>query len=176
MRSIAIFLAAFLSAGNARALTPSSVFLQAGDGEEQTSAYVLGTTWDLPWHRANSFGAVSAYTEASFGRWATGSAPGGSAWVTQIGITPIVRLTPSWSASWFGELGVGANVLAPIYRSGDKRFSTQFNFGDHVAVGKRFGPDNKYELALRFQHFSNAGIREPNPGENFAQLRYTIRI
>ena len=28
-----------------------------------------------------------------------------------------------------------------------------------------------HELALRVQHYSNAGIRHPNPGENFVQLR-----
>jgi hypothetical protein len=28
--------------------------------------------------------------------------------------------------------------------------------------------------SLRLQHFSNAGIREPNPGINFAQLRLTL--
>ena len=30
----------------------------------------------------------------------------------------------------------------------------------------------RHELALRLQHFSNAGIKHPNPGENFVQLRY----
>jgi len=27
-------------------------------------------------------------------------------------------------------------------------------------------------VALRIQHFSNAGLSEPNPGANFVQLRY----
>lgn len=30
--------------------------------------------------------------------------------------------------------------------------------------------------ALRLQHFSNASIRHPNPGENFVQLRYARRF
>jgi hypothetical protein len=27
-------------------------------------------------------------------------------------------------------------------------------------------------VGLRLSHVSNAGIKEPNPGENFLQLRY----
>jgi hypothetical protein len=32
------------------------------------------------------------------------------------------------------------------------------------------------ELVLRVEHFSNAGIKHPNPGENYVQLRYTHRL
>ena len=70
----------------------------------------------------------------------------------------------------------GVNVLAPLYRSRDKRFSTAFNFGDHVGIGVQLGDDHGQELSLRLQHFSNAGIKDPNPGENFVQLRYTARL
>jgi hypothetical protein len=52
------------------------------------------------------------------------------------------------------------------------RFSTRFNFGDHLAVGLRFGPRGEHGVALRLQHFSNGGIEKPNPGEDFLQLRY----
>ncbi|WP_280151352.1 acyloxyacyl hydrolase [Piscinibacter sp. XHJ-5] len=52
-----------------------------------------------------------------------------------------------------------------------RRLSTVFNFGDHVALGHRFGEQQRHELAFRIQHFSNAGLRKPNPGENFVQVR-----
>ena len=51
-----------------------------------------------------------------------------------------------------------------------------FNFGDHLAVGRSFGVQREHELALRVQHFSNGGIKEPNPGETFLQLRYVYRL
>ena len=28
------------------------------------------------------------------------------------------------------------------------------------------------EIVLRAEHFSNAGIKPPNPGQNFLELRY----
>jgi len=156
---------------------PTSVFVQAGVAEK-ANALVLGSTWDWSWRRDTGWGRFTGYWEVSFGRWASDA--GGSsahAWVTQLGITPVLRLHPGGGdRGWYGELGIGANLLLPIYRSEDKRFSTEFNFGDHLAVGHRFGDRGEHDVALRLQHFSNAGIKEPNPGEEFLQLRYSRRF
>jgi lipid A 3-O-deacylase len=155
-------------------LAPSAAFVQLGVAEH-TDALVVGAAWDSPWRMDRAWGAVTGYWEASFGRWSSRSADGvhSTAWVTQFGITPVWRLQPRrWQQGWFVEAGIGANVVTPLYRSRDKRFSTKFNFGDHVAVGRQFGVGRQHEIALRFQHFSNAGIERPNPGENFVQLRY----
>ena len=77
---------------------------------------------------------------------------------------------------WFFEVGIGLNAVMPLYQSRDKRFSTRLNFGNHVAVGRRYGEHHAHEWALRIEHFSNAGIRHPNPGENFVQLRWARRF
>jgi hypothetical protein len=156
-------------------VTPSGVFAQAGFGENNTNAYVIGAVWNWQWQKQYGVGTVTGFSEASFGRWATDSGGvKGSAWATQIGLTPVIRLRPAaFEQPWFIEIGVGANVILPIYRSEEKRFSTEFNFGDHLSVGRQFGAGNRQEWAVRIQHFSNAGIKHPNPGENFLQLRYT---
>jgi hypothetical protein len=159
-------------------LLPTSLFAQAGFGDNNTQSYLAGATWEWNWNKQTSWGDITGFQEASFGRWVTRDAPNqGSAWATQVGITPVFRLRPaSWGGQWFAELGIGANVILPIYRSQHKRFSTEFNFGDHVAVGRWFGARSEHELALRFEHFSNAGIDHPNPGENFVQVRYAHRL
>lgn len=136
---------------------------------------VVGVTRDWPWEKEFSFGRASGYWEVSLGRWH--SEGRGSHWVGQVGLTPVLRIQPrTWSEGWFIEGGIGANLLFPIYHSEKKRFSTVFNFGDHIAVGKRFGDKQQHELALRLQHFSNGGIEEPNPGEDFLQLRYSRQL
>jgi len=76
---------------------------------------------------------------------------------------------------WFGEAGIGASVIAPAYHTDSKRFSTAFNFGDHLAIGREFGANHRQEIALRIEHFSNAGIDHPKPGENFVQVRWVVR-
>lgn len=161
-------------------LAPSAVYAQAG-AAVRAHTLVFGAVWDWSWLYHAERGAVTGYWELSFGRWASRGTPGGrsSAWVTQLGVTPVLRWYPAApgtaGSGAFVEAGIGANLLAPLYRSHDKRFSTTFNFGDHLAVGWRLGPAQRQEVSLRVQHFSNAGIRHPNPGEDFVQLRYLLR-
>ncbi len=159
-------------------LLPDSVFMQAGQAEKGTDAYTIGAAWNWNWSRQYRFGLVTGYTEAAVGRWHTDDAvPGGERWFTQVGITPVLRLfPPSVSNRWFGEIGVGANYIAPVWHAEGKRFSTEFNFGDHLAFGRILGDRRQGSVALRIQHFSNGGIDEPNPGLNFAQLRYSYQF
>lgn len=160
-----------------RVLQPGSLFMQAGKAADDTDAVVFGATWPWAWQHLFSYGELTGYWEASLGRWSTTrDRVSSSAWVTQVGVTPVVRWHPrSWGGQWYLEGGIGANLLLPAYRSRDKRFSTAFNFGDHLAVGRRFGAARRHEIALRVQHFSNGGIKKPNPGEDFVQLRYSHR-
>jgi lipid A 3-O-deacylase len=158
-------------------LTPSSVFAQVGIGDQHTQAYLAGASWDWAWRRQLGPGSVGGYFEGAFGRWTThDDGIRSTAWPTQISVTPVLRFYPIGSLShWFAELGVGANYIVPVFDSGRKRFSTEFNFGDHIAIGRQFGRQNRQELSLRVEHFSNAGIEHPNPGENFVQVRYAYR-
>src|SRR5262245_30208414 len=155
---------------------PTGVFVQAGRAND-TTTLTLGLQWD--WARSWQFGErgrVSGYNEISIGHWSADNG-GGSAVVTQIGFTPTFRYWPGGqNTGWFGELGIGVNVLTPVYRTREKEFSTAFNFGDHVAVGYRPDSMKGWEWSVRLQHFSNAGIDQPNPGENFVQLRLLMPL
>lgn len=157
-------------------LLPSALFVQAGRAEQNTQSYVAGASWDWGWSKQYSFGAFTGFSEISFGRWITENGYKGSSWATQVGLTPVIRFRPATASQWFAELGIGANFIVPLFRNEEKRFSTKFNFGDHAAVGYQFGERRQEEVSLRFQHFSNAGIDHPNPGENFFQLRYAHRF
>ena len=174
-----------LSSGAARAepdlsnaWMPNQGFVQAGIAED-AKALAAGLVWMTNWSHPFSAGELGLYWEVSFGRWSADhpDSSTSSTWVTQLGITPVLRWYPSaGSTRWFVEGGIGANALLPIYRSGDKKFSTTLNFGSHLGIGFPFGDRDRHELALRLQHFSNAGIRRPNPGEDFVQLRYTFQL
>lgn len=90
---------------------------------------------------------------------------------------PVLRFSPlSHDAAWFLEGGIGLTLTSTVYETDRKRFSTSFNFADHVAIGRSFGASREHELMLRIEHYSNAGIKQPNPGENFIQLRYTHKF
>jgi hypothetical protein len=166
------FSGAIQSAG-AAGIAPSSVFMQAGFGDQKTDAYVAGISWDLPWRYDFGFGTLGAYVEVAFGRWHTRERPDETAWPTQLSAVPNLRFYPARLSQWFFELGAGPSYIVPLFHSGDKDFSTEFNFDDHIAMGRDFGHS---EVSLRAEHFSNAGISHPNPGENFAEIRYAYRF
>jgi hypothetical protein len=156
---------------------PTHGFVQFGRAHE-TSAVSLGLLWDTSLHRfLSASGALSSRFEVAIGRWRADSRVGGGhALVTQVGLTPVFRYAFGNDATWFVEAGIGVNVITPLYRTGSKQFSTAFNFGDHLGVGWRPRRDSPWDIALRIQHFSNAGIERPNPGEDFVQLRLTAPL
>ena len=78
------------------------------------------------------------------------------------------------ASPWFVEAGTGLVWHSRHYASDDKYFSTRYNFASHLGVGRNFGPQGRHALAVRLQHISNAGIKKPNPGDNFLQLRYAV--
>ena len=171
---------ALLGARTGAAATPQrdaesarSLFIQSGIAEADVHSVAAGITWQWDWRRRYRLFTLTGYSELVVGQW-TSKVEKDSHTVTQIGFTPVLRLQPrnAWSA-WFAEVGIGANVITPRYRTDSKEFSTEFNFGDHIGVGRVFGRDANREVALRLQHFSNGGIESPNPGENFLQLRYS---
>ncbi len=85
----------------------------------------------------------------------------------RVGVTPFARW---WFASNTGiELGVGANVFSGTHL-GDKDISTAFQFGSSVSLLHRL-QGTPWLLGLRLTHYSNASIKQPNPGQSYLQLR-----
>ena len=166
--------------GNAAAQTltePSSAFVQSGSAQG-TRTLTVGVTWDLPYRWTLGPGELSSYLEASYAYWHIQSADrAGLSQLSQLALIPVLRYRPADGTSpWFFETGLGLSATSSIYKTRQKSFSTSFNFGTHLAVGRSFGEQRQHEVALRFEHFSNAGIKHPNPGENFVQIRYARRF
>lgn len=157
--------------GLAAALAPRGLFTQIGFADEVTAA-TAGAMWSVKGNPVRSRWGV--FVEASVSRWnSRGGQPSESGVLTQLAAIPVLRYRfADGGSAWFVEGGIGATVTSSVFRSRDKHFSTAFNFGDHVGLGYAFGAARKDEVVLRAEHFSNAGIKHPNPGENFLQLRY----
>lgn len=151
-----------------------SMYLQYGAAEHSADSWTVGVT--VPWRNWRHSlwgGQLSGYWDVWGARW---SAPlegrDRGTWV--IGVNPTVRWRPSNGQSpWFAETGVGLSwALNRRYVTDEKEFPTRYNFATHIGVGYLFGSQGQHELVLRLEHHSNAGIKKPNPGENFLQLRY----
>jgi len=165
-----LFLLLAAASLSARAL--DGVSLEAGTGNQGVHMARLGLQWD--WQRkwlAERDWRLGGYWDASIGAW-----NGGPDTVWDYGFTPTFRYERAAGGSPYVEAGIGVHYLSTVHVASTRDFSTRFQFGDHVGVGLRFGPGGRYDLGLRLQHLSNGGIREPNPGINFLQLRFQLHF
>jgi len=86
-------------------------------------------------------------------------------------VAPVIRMErASGGETPYFEASLGAHYLSAQQINGNRAFSTNFQFGEFVAAGLRFGSQHRLEVSLRLQHVSNGGIRNPNPGLTFVSL------
>ena len=75
------------------------------------------------------------------------------------------------SRSTSGGSGYGGPISLISHTRIDSRvLSTGFQFNELIGPGVRFGGRGQFEIALRVQHTSNDGIREPNNGLTYRTL------
>jgi lipid A 3-O-deacylase len=161
-------------AGRAAGWAPDGVFAEAGLAPSGSYSVTAGALW--AWNWRGSFGNTEAtgMTEVYLSRWDSHGAVQRQT-LTQAGVLPLVRLRLDHGRSpWFFEGGIGVTVMDNLYRNHGKEFSTRFNFVDVFGVGRSIGADRRRDVSLRLAHISNANLKQPNPGENFLQLRYAM--
>ncbi|WP_228529781.1 acyloxyacyl hydrolase [Diaphorobacter caeni] len=154
-----------------------SIYLQGSGADGGTHAATVGMT--LPWN-GWSYDLWGGQVRGFWDIYATRLSFDGihghdRSWM--LGLTPTLRWRAyNGSSPWFVQAGIGLSYMTDRYITVHKEFSTSFNFASHLGVGYSFGEQRRHELQLRVEHISNAGIKHPNPGENFAQLRYAYHF
>ncbi|HXI36508.1 MAG TPA: acyloxyacyl hydrolase [Burkholderiales bacterium] len=173
----AFFALCFMLASPARAQEPSpfasdGVSFEAGSGNG-AEMWRIGVTkkWRKRWLEAGNW-HLGGYWELQYGEWYGGNT------IHDLGFTPVWRFqqTERSRFSPYVEAAIGFHLIQPVRLTDTRGFSTAFQFGDHVGAGVRFGERQKLDLGVRFQHLSNGGIKEPNNGINFTQVRLVINI
>jgi len=133
--------------------------------------------WQKQWFKEGAW-HVGGYWDLSLGYWDNQSAEKTNSGILDIGLTPTFRLEqndPS-AVSPYLEAAVGVHFLSHSSVSAHREFGSSFQFGDHVGAGIRFGRNHAYDLSYRFQHLSNAGIKAPNQGINYNQVRFGVHF
>ena len=173
-RSLALLAAACAAVFpvGAEGLRPSGYVVLGGIGGSGTWNASAGLVWPWSWRTTLLGTEVGGITEAYISHWDAKSASGRRGFI-QVGVVPLFRFRfdQGRSAS-FAEAGIGVSAMDQRFMTQSKQFTSAFNFVDVVGVGRSFGAARNHEIGLRLQHVSNAGIRVPNPGQNFVQLRY----
>ena len=157
--------AVFLAPVAAHAI--DGISLDLGKGDRHTSLARVAVHWNYelvqfaPHH-------VHPYIEVSVAHWHTEQSG-----IYDTAITPVFRYARSPRDGLYAEGAVGLHIVSGTHLQDNVSLSTRFQFGDHIGVGVRRG---HYDLGLRLQHLSNAGLRNPNPGVNFVQLRVAYEL
>jgi hypothetical protein len=173
LRSLCLFVAGFSLMSGSVAQARDGFSVEYGHGSHTEMVGVSFTReWSEPIYEWGSV-SIGGYWDLGASFWNPYSNDGGNHQVADVGITPVFRLTQKVRSNIapFAEAAIGANLMSTHNVWKGHNMSSNFQFGDHVAAGVSFGDKLAWDVALRLQHFSNAGIINPNPGINFFQLR-----
>lgn len=170
MRRFTLLVCAALQAFPAHAV--DGMLLQWGEGSatEEVRAGAVWQ-WDSQWFDQGDW-KLSGYWEAEIGQWQSRNAVGNQKYFTDIGFTPVFRFEQKFPSALvhYLEGAIGAHLITPVFNNTNRRFSTAFQFGNHIGIGMRFGARRQFDLAYRLQHLSNGAIKKHNPGINFNQV------
>lgn len=169
--------AAGLQSAHAFDWRPDGVSLRAGAGGNGTAMAGVGVVWDWDFQRMRRKAELTAHTELMLNHWSADAVGGGRQGLTQVALVPSLRMRLARGASpWFIELGIGVSWMDRKFTTPRKTFGSEWNFYDVMGVGYSFGEEHEHELGARWAHVSNAGLKNPNPGQDFLQLRYVRRF
>jgi lipid A 3-O-deacylase len=170
--AVAMSLAAMLAAVHTPSFAIDSTSLEFATGN-QSKIIRVGAQWDWAnkWFQSNGshLGGYWDLTGAQIRENRYRNVVGNHQEIYDIGITPVFRYQGDSKLGFYGEAGIGAHVFSELYDNNSRRFSTAFEFGDHLGIGYVFS--NRLEVGLKVQHFSNGGIKHPNSGANFAVIK-----
>lgn len=172
---VALAIGCMLTVLSPASIAADSVSVEFGAGDK-TKMVRLGAQWkwDRMWWRSNGT-HIGGYWDLNIAQWRGNqfrNVPGNTQNITAIGITPVFRFQNDSLKGFYAEAGIGAHLLSERYDNNDKQLSTHYQFGDHLGIGYVFS--NNTDVSLKIQHFSNASIKKPNDGVNFAIVRVSV--
>ena len=176
MKQIGLLAGMLFLSGNALAVDGVSVEYGNGDAANMARAG-MSWNWDKQWFAEGDW-LVTGFWEVSLASWRGHSAAGNNQTVTDVGITPVFRLQQKNPGGFapYAEAAIGFHLITPTFIYATRVFGSAFQFGDHIGVGARFGDRRQFDLGYRFQHLSNGGIKKPNQGISFNQIRFAYHF
>ncbi|MPZ42925.1 MAG: outer membrane beta-barrel protein [Betaproteobacteria bacterium] len=175
MRVLCLLACLFFGVAQARAVDGMAVeFGTSNSSNASVDMARVGVQWNWPWRwPLGSNWHVGGYWDLSLGYWDNDGRNQTHNSITDLGFTPVFRLQPSHpgAVAPYLEAAIGFHLLSHTSLSPQRRFGTKFQFGDHLGLGVRFGTRHAFDVGYRYQHLSNAGIKQPNQGIEFHQVR-----
>lgn len=146
------------------------ITVQVGESSESTTTFRIGAQFEFGrtlWQSDGGGVQLDGYWDAGVTRWSSLDA-------TSLSLTPMFRL--SFGASDGGvtpflEGGIGAAYFTETNLD-DQDLGSKFQFEDRLGAGLRLSSGS--EVGVRYYHYSNAGIKQPNDGIDMGAVYYRI--
>lgn len=121
-------------------------------------------------------GDASIYVEASTNFWRYGD-PTEYQTNVALAVSPVLK---KQFATWYGkpvfwEFGIGVSMLTEREFAG-KDLGSHFQFEDRIGLLIELDQEKSKTLAIRYMHYSNAGLSSRNPGMDFLNIAYSWRF
>lgn len=121
-------------------------------------------------------GHANMYVEASTNFWRYGD-PAKYQTNVALAVSPVFK---KQFATWYGkpvfwELGIGVSLLTKREFAG-KDLGSHFQFEDRLGLVIELDQERSKTLAIRYMHYSNAGLSSRNPGMDFFNIAYSWRF
>ncbi|HEX5791720.1 MAG TPA: acyloxyacyl hydrolase, partial [Rheinheimera sp.] len=94
-----------------------------------------------------------------------------------LALSPVLKKQfANWySKPVFWEFGIGVSMLTKREFAG-KDLGSHFQFEDRLGLLIELDAQNRKMLAVRYMHYSNAGLSSRNPGMDFLNIAYSWRF
>ena len=129
---------------------------------------------ESPWPIHFQGDSWTTFWQGELGEWWTKKDSQHYTSSTEVAVGPVGRYFLNQDHSFYAEGVANIAFIGPRYWRDSEQEGTAFDFGGAMALGYRFGAGLGNEISLRAEHFSNGGLRDPNPGRNFFQIRYAV--
>lgn len=168
-RSLFLFLLLFLISAELRAFDGISLGMGTARGSIEIFRVGFQKQFGESWFESR-VGCLSGYHEMSLSNLEHREES-----IRQIAYSPVFTYSfPGLTeiVSPYIEGGIGISLLSDKMISG-RDLSTYFQFEDRIGVGLRFGRTHIHDLNIRYMHYSNASIKQPNDGIDMLMVSYS---
>lgn len=160
-----------LSTGQANA-KQQSISVDYIHGEGDVSGIKVAYQYRVDWLESWS-DKLGLYFESSVNFWEYGAENKHDTNFV-LAISPVIEypITEFNNKPVYFEFGIGFSLLDDTQFAG-KDVGSHYQFEDRIGIKTYFGDNNEHSIGLRYLHYSNAGLQDPNPGLDFISLSYT---
>lgn len=155
------------------ALADRGFTLELGQSSESELTYRAGLEWGFGkpiWQSDAGAVVLGGYWDAGLTYWDGIDA-------LSISLAPMFQLNfprAMNEVTPFIEAGIGAALFSKTELAPGADIGSAFQFEDRLGLGMRFASGS--EVGIRYYHYSNAGLKEPNQGIDKTALFYRVNF